>query len=312
MTLTGILPIIKPVSLRSSFCVSEVKKKLGNTVKVGHGGTLDSTASGVLVLLLGNATRLSNYIMEMPKAYEVIVQLGSETTSDDATGEILSEKKWEHITTKEIDIALYAFTGWRLQVPPNYSAVHINGQRAHNLARSGIKMNILPKPVFIFRLRRTSNIEKNGQVVFQIHCNKGTYIRSFARDLGRYLGTAAHVNSLKRTSVGGFNEIQSVDFNEILKMRSCDEILKKVFYLDKFINLTPSYDADKDSFNKLKNGLSIHISQIKRTKLPETYLSKSEVIFVNFRTNISICRTKQKEGYYTLHPVTNILCKGNH
>ena len=142
MSVSGILPVNKPEGLRSTDCVQKIRSILGRSLKVGHGGTLDSTASGLLVILVGQATRLSNFVMELPKVYEAEVALGRGTTTDDASGETTERAPWGHVTDSALDSALCAFFGWRMQRPPAVSAVHVGGERAHAIARSG--RSVLP------------------------------------------------------------------------------------------------------------------------------------------------------------------------
>ncbi len=136
--------------MRSTKCVELVRNKLGRKTKVGHGGTLDSTASGLLIILVGAATRLSNFIMEMPKLYETVACLGAETSTDDASGEIISSNGRGTVSEKDIDLALSSFMGWRMQAPPDVSAVHVDGRRAHELARED--MTSISKKTHLFLL----------------------------------------------------------------------------------------------------------------------------------------------------------------
>ena len=200
MPISGIVPVNKPEGLRSTDCVQKLRHIFGRKTKIGHGGTLDSTASGLLLVLVGQATRLSNFVMDLPKRYEAEIEFGSATTTDDASGEVTERASWEHIDDAIIDGALCSFMGWRMQSPPAVSAVHIDGERAHTLARSGRAVVPDPKPVCFLNITRLSTIDEKGLVRFRIDCRKGTYIRSFARDLGVRLGTFAHVKSLKRVS----------------------------------------------------------------------------------------------------------------
>ncbi|MDR2780453.1 MAG: tRNA pseudouridine(55) synthase TruB, partial [Synergistaceae bacterium] len=201
----GLLPIDKPLGLRSSQCVELVKKLTGGGAKVGHGGTLDSSASGMLVLLLGGATRASGYVMLMPKTYSAVVRLGAETTTCDYTGHITRLKDFRGVKESDIDEIVPSFIGWRMQTPPEISAVHVNGRRAHKISRAGGKPEIPPRPVFVESIRRDGAISGDGCVRLLIRCGKGTYVRSIARDIGRRLGCLAHVAALRRLSVGPFS-----------------------------------------------------------------------------------------------------------
>ena len=215
---SGILPVNKPVGLRSTDCVQKIRRALWRGAKIGHGGTLDSTASGVLIVLIGQATRLSNFIMSMPKTYETVVTFGTRTSTDDASGEAVESAPFGHITDEMIDSALCGFMGWRMQSPPAVSAVHIGGERAHVLARGGREVTPEPKPVCFSKITRMSGIDGEGRVSFRVDCRKGTYIRSFARDLGARLGSAAHVSALARTACGPFRMEAAKGAEELFAM----------------------------------------------------------------------------------------------
>lgn len=306
MCLTGVLVINKPVDVRSTFCVKVAKRILGKKIKVGHGGTLDSTASGVLVLLVGQATRLSNFIMDMPKCYEVTVQFGSETSTDDSSGDVLFEKKWNNITDSSLDSALFSFSGWRLQTPPNISAVHLDGKRAHELSRAGVEITILPKPVFFYKIIRTSSIDSSGKVSFRLYCHKGTYVRSFARDLGRILNTASHVSSLRRTSIGMFNIKNSLDFHEMNEMESIVELRQNVLPLSSVKGTCASYSSERAIFKSLSNGLPVAISQVKRVQFP-LHTATSEYVAVSYSESLSLCSIERGKSSFILKPSVNII-----
>lgn len=301
----GVLPINKPIDVRSTQCVDTVRQILGRKNKVGHGGTLDSTATGLLILLIGNATRLSNFIMAMPKCYETTVQLGSETTTDDASGEIKTTLPWEHITDGDIDCALHGFMGWRMQTPPSISAVHIDGERAHRLTRDGHDVEISAKPVFFQSIERTSGIDSQGCVSLRIHCRKGTYIRSFARDLGRSLGSAAHVHMLKRVGCGMFSSNDARTFDDISSMRF-KELNSIILPVRSVVGSCMSYFSDDYAFKRLSNGQGVMLSQMKRECFAR-YSSATDSVTVSSDNFLSICRLSRRNGSYELMPEVNIV-----
>jgi tRNA pseudouridine(55) synthase len=204
---SGILLLNKSEGIRSTDCVSRVKRCFKE--KTGHAGTLDSTACGLLVVLLGNATRLSDYIMLLPKIYTAIVRLGAETDTADASGEIVKRGDARNINENDIDQALNSFIGEIMQVPPEISAIKVEGKAAHRIMRSIKKENSekefsLPaRSVFVHDIRRTSSVS-DCEFEIEVRCGKGTYIRSIARDIGRMLGCGGHVRKLKRLSIGNF------------------------------------------------------------------------------------------------------------
>ncbi len=200
---SGLLLIDKPEGLRSTDCVNRIRHALGKKTRVGHAGTLDSTASGLLVLLIGRATRLSDAVMALPKVYRAELGLGRATDTCDASGQTVFEGDASEVSESDIDRALFSFLGWLMQRPPEISAVKKDGRPSHKLARAGQEVVLEPRPIFIRSLRRTSPLS-GGRVTVEVLCGKGTYIRSLARDLGEKLGCGAHVASLRRLSIGPF------------------------------------------------------------------------------------------------------------
>ena len=203
----GFLLIDKPVGLRSAECVALVKRLLGKKSKsprVGHAGTLDSTASGLLVLLLGSATRLSDYVMKLPKVYEATMRLGVATDTCDASGSAVFCGDAEHVSELAFDRVLYSFLGVRMQRPPEISALKVGGRPSHKIAREGQEVSLEARPVFMSSIKRCSPISF-GRVRISVACGKGTYIRALVRDIGEALGCGAHVEELRRLSTGPFD-----------------------------------------------------------------------------------------------------------
>lgn len=308
MSVSGILPINKPEGLRSTDCVSSVRRILGRAIKTGHGGTLDSTASGVLVILAGQATRLSNFIMELPKVYDAEVAFGAATSTDDASGEVTERLPWEHITDAALDSALCAFFGWRMQSPPAVSAVHIEGKRAHVLARSGQAALPAARPVCFLDITRLSGIDERGHVLLRISCRKGTYIRSFARDLGRYLGTAAHISRLTRISSGPFC-IENAAATERIFSMSVNELAAELIPVSSLCEMFSCYEADRRSFERLSHGQRISLAGLKR-KAPCLPHPLSGRVIVASRKIFSICSAQRKDGSWELAPEVNIMAEG--
>ncbi|MCL1875709.1 MAG: tRNA pseudouridine(55) synthase TruB [Synergistaceae bacterium] len=206
---SGILLVNKPEGTRSTDCVTRVKRHFKE--KTGHAGTLDSTASGLLVMLLGSATRISDYVMLLPKIYTSVVSLGAETDTADASGEIVKRGNADNISEVDVDSVLNNFIGEIMQVPPAISAIKIGGISAHRIARSINKNNgaerilsLSARSVFVHSIKRTSPV-LGGEFEIKVRCGKGTYIRSIARDIGRMLGCGGHVKKLTRLSVGNFS-----------------------------------------------------------------------------------------------------------
>ena len=253
--MNALVLVNKPVGLRSTNCVARVRKSLGG-LKVGHAGTLDSTASGLLILLAGNATRLCEYVMSLPKVYRVVIQFGSETDTADYSGGIISSRGWQNLDVDALNDSLYEFAGWRLQSPPPVSAVKIDGVPAYKLARSGQDPEMKARPVFFRRIDIVNPFDpETGTLELEVRCGRGTYIRSLAQDLGRISGCGAHVKSLERLSIGSFTLSDADDSDaEDFRMVSLSELAK---------NYTHIFVGSKDE-KSFTNGMAILLSHAER------------------------------------------------
>lgn len=199
----GVVVIDKPAGWTSHDVVAKSRGVIG-TRKVGHSGTLDPDATGVLVLGVGHATRLLRFLTELPKRYEGEIVLGTETTTLDAAGEITATHDMSAVTDDQVRAAANRLTGDLMQVPPMVSAIKIDGKRLHELAREGKEVDRPPRPVRVDRFDVEPVKGARGVWRCVVDCSSGTYIRSLAADLGTALGGGAHLRSLRRTSVGGF------------------------------------------------------------------------------------------------------------
>lgn len=199
----GVVVIDKPAGWTSHDVVAKSRGVIG-TRKVGHSGTLDPDATGVLVLGVGHATRLLRFLTVLPKRYEGEIVLGTETTTLDAAGEITATHDMSRVTDDQVRAAANRLTGDLMQVPPMVSAIKIDGKRLHELAREGKEVDRPPRPVRVDRFDVEPVEGARGVWRCVVDCSSGTYIRSLAADLGTALGGGAHLRSLRRTSVGGF------------------------------------------------------------------------------------------------------------
>lgn len=206
----GIVAVDKDAGWTSHDVVAKSRGKLG-TRKVGHSGTLDPDATGVLVLGVGKATRLLRYLTELPKSYTGEIVLGTETSTLDASGEVVATFAMDGIGLAAVQRAAADLTGPILQVPPMVSAIQIDGQRLHDLARQGIEVEREARPVTVHAFTVDGPVEGEPNVFrCAVDCSSGTYIRTLAHDLGRALGGGAHLRNLRRTAVGGFDLAASV------------------------------------------------------------------------------------------------------
>ena len=200
----GFVVIDKPAGLTSHRCVSRLRRCYGLR-RVGHGGTLDPSVTGVLPIALGPATRLLPYLPG-DKTYRGIIQLGLRTSSDDLDGDVLERQPWPELTSSDLNQCLDAFRGPIQQTPPQVSAVHVDGERAHSRARRGEVMDLPARNVTIHRLQLLHWEPDSGQLELEVHCSSGTYIRSLARDLGDSLTCGGCLARLRRTQALGFDE----------------------------------------------------------------------------------------------------------
>ncbi|TVS10923.1 MAG: tRNA pseudouridine(55) synthase TruB [Wenzhouxiangella sp.] len=215
MSESGILLLDKPVGLSSNAALSRAKRVLG-IAKAGHTGTLDPLASGLLILCFGEATKVAGYLLDSDKAYLAEVCLGATTETDDAEGEIVQRRPVPEFDDAGIDAALARFRGRIEQVPPMYSALKQGGERLYRMARRGETVERPPRAVTIHELEL---ISRDGERLrLGVHCSKGTYIRSLARDLGEMLGCGAHLSALRRTRSAPFDIAEAVTLDELLAL----------------------------------------------------------------------------------------------
>jgi tRNA pseudouridine55 synthase len=213
--ISGWLNVDKPVGPSSSAVVGRVRRALG-AAKVGHGGTLDPLASGVLPIALGEATKVIGFVVDAEKRYRFTVRWGEARSTDDAEGEVVAASA-ARPSDAAITQALPAFTGTIEQVPPRFSALKLDGRRAYALARAGDPVELAPRRV---EIRAFVLVERPDpdHAVLEVACGKGTYVRSLARDLARALGTVGHVAALRRLAVGGFRAESAITLDLLVEL----------------------------------------------------------------------------------------------
>jgi len=212
--LNAILLIDKPEGKTSNETIRQVERTTG-ACKIGHAGTLDRFASGLLVVCTGTATKLARYLLEDDKSYEGVVKLGVSTETDDTEGAVIEERPAAGVTGDAILECARKFTGVQLQRPPRYSALKIQGRRASDRARNGEQVDIPERTITVYELAVGDIDPDGGRFTFRARCSKGTYIRSLARDMGRELGTGAHLERLRRTAAGHFQIGDAVTLEEL-------------------------------------------------------------------------------------------------
>jgi tRNA pseudouridine55 synthase len=212
----GLIVVDKPGGMTSHDVVARVRR-LAKTRRVGHGGTLDPMATGVLIIGVNRATRLLTYVIGAQKSYTATIRLGETTVTDDAEGEVTARVSAAHVTDEAVRAGLAAMTGEIEQVPSAVSAIKINGERAYKRVRDGEDVDIPARRITVYRLDVLA-IRRSGDrtdVDVDVTCSSGTYIRAIARDLGRTLGVGGHLTALRRTAVGGFTLAESATLPEL-------------------------------------------------------------------------------------------------
>lgn len=252
---SGLLPLYKPGGMTSHDCVARLRKLLGFK-KIGHTGTLDPDVDGVLILCLGRATKVAQYLLEYGKKYKGIIRIGSATTTEDAGGEIVeSREAKEPIERARVEKAFESFIGEIRQSPPMYSAVKVNGRKLYEYARSGISVDLPVRCVRIFNLA----INGSGQsflpdIPFEVSCSKGTYVRTLAVDIGRKLGYPAHLHSLTRTKEGPFELKDCLTFERIEALLANHQFAGHLKPLEEGLGMLGSWTVDDPLAKKIAHG----------------------------------------------------------
>jgi tRNA pseudouridine55 synthase len=249
--ISGWLVVDKPEDMTSTAVVKKVRWAF-DAKKAGHAGTLDPAATGILAVALGEATKTVPFITDAMKAYEFTVRLGAATNTDDAEGEIIATSNLRP-DDDAIREALMGFEGDIMQVPPKYSAVKIDGERAYALARAGEDVEIAARPLYVESLTLLERPDAD-HVVLEMECGKGGYVRSIARDLGEALGCLGHVVSLRRIWSGPFELEDGVTLDEIEELAKSPEIDDLLLPLEAGLTDLPEVPATAEGAARMKNG----------------------------------------------------------
>ena len=247
----GIIIINKPKGCTSHDIVYKIKKILNE--KVGHTGTLDPMAEGVLPILIGKGTQLSKYLINHNKKYIVELQLGTKTDTADTEGKIIEEQpvNEKFLTQEKITKILQTFIGKQEQVPPIYSAIKVNGKKLYEYARKGQKVELKPRQIEIYNIDLIDYSPKEKQIKFEVFCGKGTYIRSLCEDIATKFGTVGYMKSLKRTQVGDFKIEDSVTVEELNKVET------PIISVEKIFEASPSIELDERKLKQFLNGVML-------------------------------------------------------
>lgn len=276
--INGILMFDKPMDMTSNAALQEVKR-LFFAKKAGHTGSLDPLATGLLPICFGSATRVSSFLLDADKRYEVVCQLGVSTTTGDAEGEVTQTREVKEIDPKKLDELLESkFTGQISQIPPMYSALKHKGQRLYDLARQGVEVEREARELTIHSIERTDL--SGDELSINVHCSKGTYIRTLVEDIGEALGVGGHVKALRRVSVSPFEYPEMHTLKELQDLKEND-----VKALDGLLLPTesalmgyPDIHLDEDASFYLMQGQAIQIPRAPTSGWVRLYRGKEDFI----------------------------------
>ncbi len=254
----GIIIVNKPIGCTSHDIVYKIKKMFNE--KIGHTGTLDPMAEGVLPILIGKGTLLSKYLINHNKKYIVELQLGIKTDTADGEGKIVEQKKVneEKLSKENIEKVFQSFIGKQEQIPPMYSAIKVNGKKLYEYARKGQEVNIKPRQIEIYKIDLIQYSAKEKQIKFEVSCGKGTYIRSLCEDIAKKLGTVGYMKSLKRIQVGDFKIEDSITINQLEEYIQDNNFKKsKIISIENIFGKNDIIKLDKNKLNLFLNGVRL-------------------------------------------------------
>lgn len=252
----GIIIINKEKNYTSNDVVNIVKKITKS--KVGHTGTLDPNATGVLPLLIGNATKISKYLINHDKEYEVVLQLGVRTETADVEGKVIEEKEVtaEMLNKDNIEEKLQQFIGKQEQIPPIYSAIKVNGKKLYEYARKGQEVELKPRQIEIYSIQLVGINEKEKQISFKVKCSKGTYIRSLCEDISKKLGTVGYMKELNRLQVGEFYIKDAVTISEMKEEIEADN-LENIITIEEIFKDKSQIKLTQKQLGQYMNGVKV-------------------------------------------------------
>jgi len=257
----GWLILDKPEGWTSTRAVGRVRHLLG-AAKAGHGGTLDPLATGVLPIALGEATKAIPFVMGAKKHYRFHVRWGEERDTDDSQGRVVQSSD-ARPSAEDIGALVPRFTGRVAQVPPAFSAVKVDGQRAYALAREGAPATLAARDVVIDRLELVEIVEDRAVAVFEIACGKGTYVRALARDMGRLLGCFGHVCWLRRTAVGGVTQAQAISLDKLEHLVHSPPLNGFLLPVETALDDIPALAVTGGEADRLRSGQTVRVPSSK-------------------------------------------------
>ena len=255
--MNGILVVDKPAGISSNDVVQQAKRLFG-AQKVGHTGSLDPLATGVLPLCFGEATKFSQYLLDADKKYWTQVRLGITTETADADGEVIAQADTSGITESQVTAALETFVGEIEQIPSMYSALKHQGQPLYKLARQGIEVERAPRRISIYSAELLQFSE--ASIELRVHCSKGTYIRSLAEDLGAALGCGGHVSALRRLAAGPYEEAQATTLDELREVGDVREMDALLLPVSSAVGSWPAVRLHEDTAHYVRQGQPVQVA----------------------------------------------------
>ena len=255
--MNGILVVDKPAGISSNDVVQQAKRLFG-AQKVGHTGSLDPLATGVLPLCFGEATKFSQYLLDADKKYWAQVRLGITTETADADGEVIAQADTSGITESQVTAALETFVGEIEQIPSMYSALKHQGQPLYKLARQGIEVERAPRRISIYSAELLQFSE--ASIELRVHCSKGTYIRSLAEDLGAALGCGGHVSALRRLAAGPYEEAQTTTLDELREVGDVREMDALLLPVSSAVGSWPAVRLHEDTAHYVRQGQPVQVA----------------------------------------------------
>lgn len=251
--MNGIIIVNKSKGYTSHDIVAKVKKITGE--KVGHTGTLDPLATGVLPILIGKGTLCSKYLMNHDKTYKVLLKLGIKKSTGDEEGEIIQEETVDEeiLDERNVKIVLNSFLGEQMQIPPIYSAIKVKGKKLYEYARKGQKVEIEPRKITIYDIKLLKINKVSSEIQFEVSCSKGTYIRSLCEDIAQKIGTVGYMKELQRTRVGIFTIEQSVLAEDLTK----ETIEKYMITIEKLFKDLENIELNEKKLQLFLNGVKL-------------------------------------------------------
>lgn len=262
MMYNGIFNVYKPLGM-TSFDVVSIMRRLTNTRKIGHTGTLDPQAEGVLTVCVGEALKCVEYMTEKDKVYEATICFGAMTDTQDATGQVVQTSP-VRISVQQLEEVLETFQGKQLQTPPLYSALKINGKKYYELARKGEAVQgPEPREIQVFQITlQETKVNQAGLVeeaILNIHCSKGTYIRTLCHDIGLRAGSVAHMKALKRTRAGQFAQEDAYTIAQLEQMQQAGTLQDAMQSMDKAFFNCPEAVYEEENIKRILNGIPIRL-----------------------------------------------------